>query len=122
MQKKNTLLFSSRWTLILVETIKQVRSYKSLGDLQECKGLWNAIEIPLKICQTAAFLEVQKTICHNSFFVSCNWTFLFQVFHAAFGLVRSNPMIVLIQIISRVFLVWGVANFIPNVRQLYYVF
>lgn len=43
---------------------------------------------------------------------------LFQVFHAMFGLVRSNPMIVLIQILSRVFLVWGVANYIPHVKAL----
>lgn len=42
---------------------------------------------------------------------------IFQVFHAAFGLVRSNPMIVLIQILSRVFLVWGVANYISHVRK-----
>ena len=34
-----------------------------------------------------------------------------------FGLVRSNPMIVLIQIVSRVFLVWGVANYIPHVSE-----
>ncbi|CAF3952575.1 unnamed protein product [Adineta steineri] len=84
------------WTLILFETIKRVISYNSFSDFWECYGLWNAIELPLKICQTAAFLEV---------------------FHAMFGLVRSNPMIVLIQIISRVFLVWGVANYIPHAQH-----
>ncbi|CAF0738752.1 unnamed protein product [Adineta ricciae] len=84
------------WALILFETFKRVLSYKSVQDLGECYGLWNSIEIPLKICQTAAFLEV---------------------FHAMFGLVRSNPMIVLIQIISRVFLVWGVANYIPHAQH-----
>ncbi|CAF0974941.1 unnamed protein product [Rotaria sordida] len=83
------------WTFILYETIKQVISYKSVDDLWKCHGLWNAIEMPLKICQTAAFLEVV---------------------HAMFGLVRSNPMIVFIQIISRVFLVWGVANYIPHAQ------
>ena len=34
-----------------------------------------------------------------------------------FGLVRSNPVIVFIQILSRVFLVWGVANYIPHVSD-----
>ncbi|UJR14236.1 hypothetical protein I4U23_001226 [Adineta vaga] len=89
-------LLTIGWTLILLETIKRVLSYNSFHDLSECYGLWNSIEIPLKICQTAAFLEV---------------------FHAMFGLVRSNPMIVLIQIISRVFLVWGVANYIPHAQH-----
>ncbi|CAF2642634.1 unnamed protein product [Rotaria sp. Silwood2] len=83
------------WTFILYETIKQVVSYKSVGDLWKCRGLWKSIEAPLKICQTAAFLEV---------------------IHAMLGLVRSNPMIVFIQIISRVFLVWGVANYIPQAQ------
>ncbi|CAF4721226.1 unnamed protein product, partial [Rotaria sp. Silwood2] len=87
------------WTFILYETIKQVVSYKSVGDLWKCRGLWKSIEAPLKICQTAAFLEV---------------------IHAMLGLVRSNPMIVFIQIISRVFLVWGVANYIPQVSLLVY--
>lgn len=40
----------------------------------------------------------------------------FKVFHAMLGLVRSNPFIVLIQIMSRIFLVWGVAHYIPQVR------
>jgi len=83
------------WALILFETVKRVLSYRSPRDLVECYGLWNAIELPLKICQTAAFLEV---------------------FHAMFGLVRSNPFIVLVQIVSRVFLVWGVANYIPHAQ------
>lgn len=90
----NTIL-TVGWTLILVETVKRVLTYRSFYDLGECHGLWKAIEVPLKICQTAAFLEV---------------------FHAMFGLVRSNPMIVLIQIVSRVFLVWGVANHIPQAQ------
>ena len=48
-----------RWTLILVETVKRVLTYRSLHDLSECAGLWKAVEVPLKICQTAAFLEVR---------------------------------------------------------------
>jgi len=83
------------WTLILYEVVKRVVSYNSLQDFWECYGLWNAIELPLKVCQTAAFLEVA---------------------HAIFGLVRSNPTIVFVQIISRVFLVWGVANYIPHTQ------
>ncbi|CAF0824236.1 unnamed protein product [Didymodactylos carnosus] len=80
------------WSLIFYETLKSLLSYRSFKDLSECYGLWKSIEIPLKIYQTAAFLEV---------------------IHAALGFVRSNPIIVFIQIISRVFLVWGVANYIP---------
>jgi len=83
------------WTLILYETVRRVITYNSLSDFWDCYGLWVAIEVPLKICQTAAFLEV---------------------IHAMFGLVRSNPVIVFVQIISRVFLVWGVANYIPHAQ------
>ncbi|CAF1553051.1 unnamed protein product [Rotaria sp. Silwood1] len=83
------------WAYILYEIVKQVGSYKSISDLWECRGLWNVIELPLKICQTAAFLEIV---------------------HAMLGLVRSNPMIVFVQIFSRVFLVWGVANYIPQAQ------
>jgi len=83
------------WTVILYETLKRMISYHSVSDLRECYGLWKSIELPLKIYQTAAFLEVV---------------------HAMFGLVRSNPFIVFIQIISRVFLVWGVANYIPHAQ------
>ncbi|CAF0721977.1 unnamed protein product [Didymodactylos carnosus] len=79
------------WTVILYETLKNVLTYRSLKDLRECYGLWKSVEVPLKIYQTAAFMEV---------------------LHAALGLVRSNAMIVFIQIISRVFLVWGVVNYI----------
>ncbi len=62
-QKKNIeiciVFFMHSWTLILYEIVKRVLSYNSLRDLGECYGLWNAIEVPLKICQTAAFLEVK---------------------------------------------------------------
>lgn len=38
--------------------MQKAQSYKSVADWRECRGLWKAIELPLKICQTAAFLEV----------------------------------------------------------------
>jgi hypothetical protein len=87
-----------------------VITYNSFHDFWACYGLWNAIEVPLKICQTAAFLEVRRKCIYSQIYV------FLKVIHAMLGLVRSNPMIVLIQIISRVFLVWGVANYIPHVR------
>jgi very-long-chain (3R)-3-hydroxyacyl-CoA dehydratase len=84
------------WAFILYETVKRAAACKSSNNLSKLFDLWKTIEMPLKICQTAAFLEV---------------------FHAMFGLVRSNPMIVLIQIISRVLIVWGVANYIPPAQH-----
>lgn len=57
-RRNNSFGFISSWTLILFEIVKRVLSYRSLNDLRDCYGLWNAIEVPLKICQTAAFLEV----------------------------------------------------------------
>ena len=61
---KNSIdsLICSSWTLILFETLKRVVSYRSLNDFRDCYGLWNAIEVPLKICQTAAFLEVNLIV------------------------------------------------------------
>jgi hypothetical protein len=92
--------------------VKKALSYRSVHDLSECHALWNAIEFPLKICQTVAFVEVELFM-HLFFQYLFNF---FKVVHAILGLVRSNPMIVFIQIISRVFLVWGVANYIPHVN------
>lgn len=67
-----TSFLRSSWTLILVETIKHVLSYKSANDLMTCDGLWKTIELPLKICQTAAFLEVRADVVPPSVVARCS--------------------------------------------------
>ena len=56
-----------------------------LSDVMTAKSLYQNIEFYLLIFQTAAILEVV---------------------HAALGLVRSNPMLVLFQVLSRLAVVW----------------
>jgi very-long-chain (3R)-3-hydroxyacyl-CoA dehydratase len=51
--------------------------------------LWGAVEIPLKIFQTAAVMEVV---------------------HAAVRIVPSNVFLTLFQVLSRIFALWGVLN------------
>ncbi|GMH34199.1 hypothetical protein BSKO_02033 [Bryopsis sp. KO-2023] len=55
--------------------------------------LWEVAEIPLKIFQTAAMLEI---------------------LHAAVGLVRSPVMLTFMQVFSRVWILWGITNVAPH--------
>ena len=57
------------------------------------KNLYNNVEFLLQVFQTLALLEVV---------------------HAAIGLVKSNPMLVLFQVLSRLLVVWAVTYlFVP---------
>lgn len=60
------------------------------------QGLFERVETLLYIFQTLAFLEVV---------------------HAALGFVKSNVILTLFQVMSRVFLVWGVAYLVAEVRH-----
>ncbi|PNW85014.1 hypothetical protein CHLRE_03g167924v5 [Chlamydomonas reinhardtii] len=51
--------------------------------------LWQVVELPLKVSQTAALLEVV---------------------HSAIGLVRSPVMITAMQVASRIWVLWGIIN------------
>lgn len=42
---------------------------------------------------------------------------LLEVFHAMFGLVRSSPVTVGMQVASRLFMVWGIVEARPEVRS-----
>jgi len=57
--------------------------------------LYSDIEWSLKIFQTAALLEVV---------------------HAALGLVKTNPMLALFQVSSRVFVAWAILDAVPESR------
>jgi len=63
-----------------------IQNYSNLNQL------WNNVEIPLKIFQTAA---------------------IFEVIHALVGIVPSNVLLTFFQVLSRVFVVWGVLNISP---------
>ena len=57
--------------------------------------LYADIELSLKIFQTAAVLEVV---------------------HAAVGLVKTNPMLAMFQVSSRVFVAWAILDAVPESR------
>jgi len=61
-----------------------------------CSGLWIKEEYLVKVFQTLAIMEI---------------------FHAIIGIVPSNPMLVLMQIFSRVFVVWGVVHSFARVHN-----
>ena len=57
--------------------------------------LYSDIELSVKVFQTAAVLEVV---------------------HAAVGLVKTNPMLAMFQVSSRVFVVWAILDAVPESR------
>lgn len=68
-------------------------TWKSNEDILSAKNLYNNVEFLLQVFQTLALLEVV---------------------HAAIGLVKSNPMLVLFQVLSRLLVVWAVTYlFVP---------
>ncbi|KAJ2785836.1 hypothetical protein GGI15_001783 [Coemansia interrupta] len=69
------------WTYILVQTVLYL-----LENGTDLSGLFSAIGFPLIYVQTGAALEV---------------------LHSLVGIVRSSPMTVLMQVYSRLLLVWG---------------
>ena len=57
---------------------------------------WKTVEIPLKIVQTSALLEI---------------------LHSALRLVRSPVMTTAIQVLGRLFILWGYVNIAPQSQQ-----
>ncbi|KAH3713026.1 very-long-chain (3R)-3-hydroxyacyl-CoA dehydratase 2-like [Dreissena polymorpha] len=62
------------------------------------KGVYEKVSPLLNIFQTAALLEIV---------------------HCAVGMVRSNVMLTAFQVISRIFVTWGVAYSIPEVHDIF---
>lgn len=84
------LFLFCRWGVILVLSVKHLTEKKTNI------GLYNSVETPLKIFQSAAILEV---------------------LHCAVGLVPSSVVITAFQVASRLFLTWAVAHSVPQVHD-----
>ncbi|XP_070534942.1 very-long-chain (3R)-3-hydroxyacyl-CoA dehydratase 2-like [Ptychodera flava] len=78
------------WTSIGVIMVKHFIETKSHD------GMYEAFEIPLKVFQTAA---------------------VFEIIHAAIGIVPSSVMLTAFQVFSRVFLLWGIVHSVPQVQD-----
>lgn len=81
------------WSYIMFLMISHYQAGKATP-----RSLYNLVELPLQIFQTAALLEI---------------------FHAAIGLVKSNPVITGLQVFSRVFVVWPILFSVPATRSVY---
>ena len=68
------------WLIVLFVTYQTMLTWKTNDDLLRAKNLYKNVEFFLQIFQTAALLEV---------------------LHAAVGLVRSNAVLVFLQVLSR---------------------
>lgn len=92
----NTALCAA-WAYVLVLT---TRHSKTKGSNQErwdsIDTVWQAVEVPLKVAQTAAVMEVV---------------------HSAVGLVRSPVLITATQVASRLFVLWGVVDLVPEAHR-----
>lgn len=88
------IILSIGWLIILLVTNQTINSWKDHEDLWSSKNVYMNTEFFLHIFQTAALLEVV---------------------HAAVGLVRSNPILTLLQVLSRLLVVWIVMFFFEEV-------
>jgi len=79
------IILAIGWLIILMITQQTILSWKSNNDLFSSKNVYLNVEFFLQIFQTAALLEVV---------------------HASIGLVRSNPVLTLLQVLSRIIVVW----------------
>ncbi|PRW58764.1 N-methyltryptophan oxidase isoform A [Chlorella sorokiniana] len=95
MSLKSAYLFLYNTTLSLAWGYVLFLTYQTSqagGGLQD---VWQAVELPLKVAQTAAVMEVV---------------------HSAVGLVRSPVAITATQVASRLFILWGVVDLVPATR------
>lgn len=75
--------------IMLLPFLKKEFLFSPSGDTPVHAGLYDSVQLPLKIFQTAAVIEI---------------------IHAAVGLVKSNPVITGLQIFSRVFILWAILH------------
>ena len=87
------------------------------------EGVYDAVEFPLKIAQTAAILEIVHPILGNPprakaaqrpFPPAALTTFPCQT--TCSGLVKTSVVTTMIQVASRLFILWAVADGVPAVR------
>eukprot|EP00735_Rhodelphis_limneticus_P009136 TRINITY_DN255_c0_g1::TRINITY_DN255_c0_g1_i1::g.1654::m.1654 TRINITY_DN255_c0_g1::TRINITY_DN255_c0_g1_i1::g.1654 ORF type:complete len:224 (+),score=39.70,sp/Q8VZB2/HACD_ARATH/49.77/2e-63,PTPLA/PF04387.9/2.5e-58 TRINITY_DN255_c0_g1_i1:55-726(+) len=78
------------WAAVLFLALDHLK--KNEGDFT---GVYDAVELPLKIFQTGAALEI---------------------FHSVTGIVRSPVSTTVIQVFSRVFLLWAIAHSVVETR------
>ena len=75
---------------------KTIASWKTNADVMLSRNIYSNVETVLLVFQSAALLEVA---------------------HAAIGLVRSNPVLTLLQVLSRLLVVWLVAYVFTAARN-----
>jgi very-long-chain (3R)-3-hydroxyacyl-CoA dehydratase len=80
------------WFLVLLVTARYLTAEGGFG--WRCPGLYAQVKTFLLVSQSAAVLEV---------------------LHAAIGIVKSNVMLTLFQVISRQFVLWGCIVGVPGV-------
>uniref|UniRef100_A0A1D1ZYW9 Very-long-chain (3R)-3-hydroxyacyl-CoA dehydratase n=1 Tax=Auxenochlorella protothecoides TaxID=3075 RepID=A0A1D1ZYW9_AUXPR len=78
---------SAGWAYVLYLTLSTIANGGSLMDV------WQAVELPLEIVQTAAIAEV---------------------IHAALGVVRSPVLVTSMQVASRLWILWGIVHLVPE--------
>ena len=90
------IILAIGWLIILLVTNQTINSWRSHEDLWTSKNVYLNAEFFLHIFQTAALLEVA---------------------HALVGLVRSNPVLTFLQVLSRLLVVWLVMFVFEEVRN-----
>lgn len=89
------VVLAGGWLYILLKVNEVIKTWKTTEDIMTAKNLYNNIEFILQVFQTAALLEVV---------------------HAATGLVKSNAILVFLQVLSRITVVWLITYLFPTVN------
>lgn len=107
-----------RWILVLARTVLYTTTHpKTLQDINGyVPGFYQDIRWLLLVFQTAAFLEVGVLYLMGAclFMQEC---VLLQVVHSAVGLVRSAVTTTLLQVYSRLFVVWALMEGVVGVSD-----
>jgi very-long-chain (3R)-3-hydroxyacyl-CoA dehydratase len=78
-----------------------IASGKDIGVKEGVPGLYDEIQYELRVYQTLAFLEV---------------------IHCMIGIVRSSPFTTFMQVYSRLLVLWGIIEGVPEVGQYYHIY
>lgn len=112
------------WTYFVYKSAKHFHFNINNDSLE----LWHSVELPLKIFQTVALLEVgffQKYFfCQllnlytkNCIFNTCKIIDSFQIIHVILGMVKSNIPITAFQVVARLLNLWGILNLSPPTQK-----
>ena len=102
----------NRWGLILINTIQYLSvNFGGIGLAQGVPGLYEKVRKEVLVFQTLAILEVPNT----SHMILTWYKPHPKIIHCITGIVRSSVLTTVMQVYSRLFILWGVIEAVHGV-------